>query len=85
MSIPARPSPPARMNLIIPELVLLGNRTVATVHCVSCWTAPSVSDTSLLPASPAFSAPLLAARVRSHCAIHPLIRSLNIYGYFNTR
>ena len=85
MSIPPPPTPPARKKLIITGMVELGNRTVAPVPSVSCWTAPSVSDTSLLPASPAFSAPLLAARVRSHCAIHPLIRSLNIYGYFNTR
>lgn len=84
VSIPAGPSPPARMNLIIPELVLLRNRTVVAVHRVSCWTGPSVSDTSLLPASPAFFAPLLAVWLRSHRAVHPFPRPLNIYGYFNT-
>lgn len=57
VSSPACLSPPARKNLIKPQLALLRNRTVATVHCVSCWTGPSVPDTGLLPASLAFFDP----------------------------
>lgn len=73
-----RLSPPARKNLIRPELGLRRNRTVAAVHCVSCWSGPSVPDTGLLPASPQACSqhpelpcpphphPLLAVCLRSH-------------------
>lgn len=66
-------SPPARKNLIRPELGLRRNRTVAAVHGVSCWSEPSVPDTGLLPASLAGRVPQVS---RSCPSIHQFSKYL---------